>query len=88
MDSNRSKELREENKKIRWLRWFIDLNIAQLYQDRTLDLERARALVWDVRRQVLSVFPDKAGEFDLILLPRLNRVLQERWGEGVDIFDQ
>ena len=74
----------EENKKIRWLRLLVDSTVARLYQDETLVLHSARELVWQIRHRVLEVFPGKETTFDLVLLPRFDRVLKERWGEGVD----
>jgi hypothetical protein len=83
MKKNQTPEIQKENEKINWLRWTIDLNIALLYQDVDLDLEAARQRVWKLRDQVLEVFPGKGFTFDLILLPRFNRVLIERWGRGI-----
>ena len=84
MEQTLSEEQLNENEKIKWLRWIVDLNIARLYQERILDLDAGRSLVRAVRKQVLDVFPDKSSTFDLVLLPRFNRVLFERWGKGFD----
>ena len=77
-------EIEEENLRLRWLRVQSDLLKAVLYQDRRLTLEKARRLVYGFRARVLEAFPDGAETFDLVLLPRFERVLRERWGEGLD----
>jgi hypothetical protein len=84
MRSEDQTEFDLEGRKLAWLRFWIDLHIAQLYQDPSLDILSGRKIVRQVRNEVVKVFPDKAETFDLILLPRFNRVLIERWGEGID----
>lgn len=75
--------LREENRRVAWLRWKGDLLRAVLYQDSSLDLSAARQLVSVFREEVAERFPGKEGTFDLILWPRFDRILRERWGEGL-----
>ncbi len=75
----------QENRNLRWLRFQTDLLRAVLYQDHALSLEDARRLVQEFRRRVLQVFPGQDHTFDLILLPRFDRILRERWGQGVDV---
>ncbi len=77
-------EIEEENQRIRWLRIQTDFMKAVLYQDRRLTLHSARKLIYDFRARVLESFPDGAETFDLVLLPRFERILLERWGEGLD----
>ncbi len=77
-------EIEEENRRLRWLRIQSDFLKAVLYQDRRLTLKSARKLVYDFRQRVLEAFPGRAETFDLVLLPRFERILRERWGEGLD----
>ena len=41
--------------------------------------EEAVEMVAVARRQALEMFPDKAPVFDLVLAPRFQRILDERW---------
>ncbi len=75
--------IEEEDRRIRWLRVEVDLTRAILYQDPELDLESARDMVLELRRKVLVQFPGKEDTFDLILLPRFERILRERWSKGL-----
>jgi hypothetical protein len=43
-------------------------------------LAQAEAMVGDVRRLALRLFPGKELAFDLIYLPRLRRLLADRYG--------
>jgi hypothetical protein len=83
-DDRKRSNVLEENRKLRWLRVQSDLLKAVLYQDRALGLSDARRLVYDFRRLVLEVFPGEEHTFDLLLLPRFERVIRERWGENLD----
>lgn len=73
--------LHEEDRRLRWLRLQTDLLKAVLYQDRNLGPEEARGLVNDFRGRVLERFPGKEGTFELLLRPRFDRIIRERWGE-------
>ena len=78
MDINQ-KEIREENRKIRYLRFLVDFSILSIQQD-DLYLEDAQELVENVKRATCSLFPGKEETFELIYRPRFNRVMQERFG--------
>jgi hypothetical protein len=73
------KEIREENRKIRYLRFLVDFSILSIQQDH-LHLEEAQDLVENVKRAACSLFPGKGETFELIYRPRFNRVIQERFG--------
>jgi hypothetical protein len=68
----------EEEKKLRWLRWIIDLTQAVLMQS-DLTLHESLALMNNTRKAVISLFPDKAFVYDLIYTPRFQRILDERF---------
>ena len=73
------KEVREESRKIRYLRFLVDFSILSIQQDDLL-LEEAQAIVENVKRAACSLFPGKEGTFELIYRPRFNRTIQERFG--------
>jgi hypothetical protein len=74
----------DEERKLRRLRFLVDLTISLLYQDQSLTPDGARCLVRNTEKAILAMFPDKQFTFDLVLLPRFERVLQERWGVGLN----
>jgi hypothetical protein len=72
------KEIREENRKLRYLRFLVDFSILSIQQD-DLSLEEAQELVENVKRAACSLFPGKEETFELIYRPRFNRVIGERF---------
>jgi hypothetical protein len=72
------KEIREENRKIRFLRYLVDFSLLSIQQD-DLSLEEALKVVEDVKRAACNLFPGKEETFELIYRPRFNRVIQERF---------
>ncbi|MGB7574569.1 MAG: hypothetical protein WBN53_12040 [Thermodesulfobacteriota bacterium] len=82
MDINQ-KEIGEENRKIRYLRFLVDFSILSIQQDDLL-LEEAQKLVENVKRAACSLFPGKEETFELIYRPRFNRVMQERFGLSLE----
>jgi len=73
------KELREENRKIRYLRFLVDLSILSIQQD-DLVFDEAQKIVENVKRATCGLFPGKEETFELIYRPRFNRVIEERFG--------
>jgi len=73
------KEVKEENRKIRFLRYLVDFSILSIQQS-DLSLTEALRLVEDVKRAACNLFPGKEETFELIYRPRFNRVIQERFG--------
>ncbi len=76
--------VQEEKRKIRWLRFLVDLTISVLYQDSSLSLKEARQMVQNTEKAIVKMFPDKQQTFDMLLRPRFERILQERWREGLN----
>jgi hypothetical protein len=72
------REIREENRKIRYLRFLVDFSILSIQRD-DLYLEEALERVEDVKRAACSLFPGKEETFELIYRPRFHRVIQERF---------
>ncbi len=85
MEVDRREELiQEEKEKTRRLRVLVDLTTSVLYQDSSLTLEEARQIVRGTEKAILEMFPDKQQTFDIVLLPRFERILRERWGVRQD----
>ncbi len=71
--------IKEENRKIRFLRFLVDFSLRSIQQDDLL-LKEALKVVEDVRRAACNLFPGKEETFELIYRPRFDRVIQERFG--------
>lgn len=69
----------DEKRNLRRLRWLVDLTSSILYQDPQLTFPQAMELVQVTERAILKIFPDKQFAYDLILKPRFERILLERW---------
>jgi hypothetical protein len=76
------KEIKEENKRIRFLRFLVDLSLQEIHQE-NLSLEEMLRIVEDVKRAACTLFPGKEETFELIYRPRFDRVIQERFGPFV-----
>lgn len=78
MASERDDLLRDEERRIRRLRRAVDLALAAL---RTASISRAEAeeIAAHTRQVALRLFPDKAEVFDLVIAPRLERAIDERF---------
>jgi len=72
------REVREENRRIRYLRFLVDFSILSIQQD-DLSLEQAQKLVEDVKKAACNLFPGKEETFELIYRPRFNRVIEEKF---------
>jgi hypothetical protein len=72
-------QIKEENRKLRYLRFLVDFSVLSIQQDDLLP-EEAQELVEDVKRAACSLFPGKEETFELIYRPRFDRVIQERFG--------
>ena len=84
MSSRREDLIQEENRRIRRLRVLVDLTRNVIYQDASLGHSDARQMVIDLRKVASSLFPGKEHTFDLVLWPRFDRILKERFGKGMD----
>jgi hypothetical protein len=75
-DGKDTPALAEERRRVRELRTRVDLACAVLQQERMSRAE-AEELVAGLRRRALELFPDKGHVFDLVLAPRLQRIIDE-----------
>lgn len=71
--------LREEEKRLRRLRFIVDLNQAVLMQQTDLTLREAFEIMKSVKQAALSLFPDKESVYNLIYAPRFRRIIRERF---------
>lgn len=72
-------EIKEENRRIRFLRFLVDLSIRSIQQD-DLTLEEALKRVEEVRRAALTLFPGRDLAFELIYRPRFQRAIEAKFG--------
>lgn len=71
-------EIEEENKKIRHLRFVIDLT-ANIIMQTDIPLSEALRMIEGTRRLAATLFPGKEEVYDLIYKPRFRRLLSERY---------
>ncbi len=70
--------LAEEQRRLDKLRRTVDVTCAVLRQA-VLTRREAEHLVAAARRDALELCPDKGDVFDLVIAPRFERILEERW---------
>jgi len=73
--SNKDNALRDENRKMRFLRLMVDATAARLRQGDLSTIE-ALTLISETKKAVLHLFPDKESVYDLIYKPRFERILK------------
>ncbi len=78
------KEIREENRRVRFLRMLVDLSVVTI-QGGDLSLEQAREMVAEVKQAACNLFPGKEETFELIYQPHFNRVIHEVFGRVSDL---
>ncbi len=71
--------LREEEKKIRMLKFIVDLNQAILMQQTDLTLREAFEIMRNTKRAALNLFPDKEEVYELLYSPRFRRIIRDRF---------
>ncbi len=72
-------KLMEEEKRMRRLRFVIDLTQAVLMQQSDLTLREAVSIMRDAKKAALALFPDKEEVYELVYAPRLRRIISERF---------
>ncbi len=73
-------ELRDEDRRIRKLRLLVDVTAQVISEDQNLTLCEAIRLVEAARTAAARLFPDDGSTFDLVVRPRLERILLDRFG--------
>jgi hypothetical protein len=71
--------LQEEERRLRILRFVVDLNQALLMQQTGLTLRESFDIVKNTRQAARNLFPDKDDVFELIYTPRFMRIIRERF---------
>jgi hypothetical protein len=71
--------LQDEEKRIRILRFVVDLNLAILMQQADLTLREAFEIMKSTKQAALNLFPDKEQVYELIYAPRFRRIISERF---------
>jgi hypothetical protein len=71
--------LLDEQKRMRRLRFVVDLTASVLSQDASLTPTSASELINRAQSAAVSLFPGSERQFDLLIRPRLVRILEERF---------
>ncbi len=74
------RESEEEARKIRRLQVMISMVMSVISQDAGLTVEEAAEMVANAKRAALAMFPDKEFAYDILYKPRLQRLMNERFG--------
>ena len=75
---NTDPTLGDENRRIKLFRFLTDLTRQRLCVER-ITLGEAWNIVADLRKVSENFFPDKGRVFDLVIAPRMERVIRERF---------
>lgn len=78
MDDSRDEDIREEDKKVRRLRFMVDFTLEYIRTQR-LTHDQAMLVVEGVKRFTLGLFPGKEETFDIVYAPRFKRLLNEKF---------
>jgi hypothetical protein len=68
----------EEEKRARTLRMLTDFTYQRLHVE-CMGIAEARGAVEELRSMAVRLFPDKGCVFDLVIAPRMERVIRQRW---------
>ncbi len=72
-------KLLEEEKKMRRLRFIVDLAQAVLIQQHDLTLKEAFEIMRDTKKAALQLFPDKESVYELIYAPKFRKIISARF---------
>ncbi len=75
-EAARRQAIREENRKLRYLRFMVDLALMEIRAG-SFTLVEARQVMENLRCQALMLFPGKETAFDWIYRPRFKRAITE-----------
>jgi hypothetical protein len=68
-----------ERRRVRRLRMIVELTTNLIQSDATLSSREGRCLVNCARKAILELFPGCDAKYDILIAPRFDRVLTERW---------
>jgi hypothetical protein len=72
--------LLDEQRRVRQLRLVVDITAQVLADDGQLTLCEALRLIDAARTTACRLFPGRQDTFDLVVRPRLERIVMERFG--------
>jgi hypothetical protein len=72
-------KLMEEERKMRRLRFIVDLAQAILLQQDDLTLREAFDIMRDTKKAALNLFPDKESVYELIYTPKFRKIIAQRF---------
>jgi hypothetical protein len=70
---------RDEEQRLRRIRLLVDVTAQVLAEDSQLTFCEALRLVEAARTAALRLFPEKGDTFDLVIRPRLERIVHDRF---------
>lgn len=71
--------LLDEQKRLRRLRLIVDLTASVLSQEPSLTPEKGLEMIARAENAVEGLFPGSHAQFDLLVRPKLLRILEERF---------
>jgi hypothetical protein len=71
--------LQEEERRLRMLRFIVDVNQAILMQQTEMTLRESFDILEKTRQAARSLFPGKEEVFELIYTPRFMRIIRDRF---------
>lgn len=71
--------LLDEEKRMRRLRFIVDLAQAILIQQHDLTLREAFDIMRDTKKAALNLFPDKESVYELIYTPKFRKIISDRF---------
>lgn len=74
-----TEEIKQEDKKLRYLKLMVDFNMAVIAQTR-MPIEEARKIVASVKEFAVRLFPEKEDVFDMVYRARFKRLINEKYG--------
>ena len=74
-----TEEIKQEDKKLRYLKLMVDFNMAVIAQTR-MPIEEAHQIVASVKEFAVRLFPEKGDVFDMLYGVRFKRLINEKYG--------
>ena len=74
-----TEEIKQEDKKLRYLKLMVDFNMAVIAQTR-MPIEEAHKIVASVKELAVRLFPEKGDVFDMLYGARFKRLINEKYG--------
>ena len=71
------KEIQNENKKLKYIRFLVDLTSTVIRQE-TLSIPEALEMIHNTKKQILMLFPGKEETYNLIYKPRFERLIKKQ----------